>query len=241
MPYVQAPTTLLAQVDSSIGGKTGVDTPEGKNLVGSFYPPRMIWIDPSVLRTLPARQWRNGIAEVIKYGAICDSRLFALLEKKIGRLVKGYTPEWEPVIRRCAELKAKIVQKDPLDANGKRAILNFGHSIGHAIEAVTGYGRYLHGEAISIGMFVAGRLSEQLMGLSALERIRLGTLLTRAGLPARVNAPIPRARLLRFLARDKKAQDGSVRFVLLKGLGKAASGQKVHPKPLAQALSFAGL
>ncbi len=239
--YVQAPTTLLAQVDASIGGKTGVDVPEGKNLVGSFYHPHLIWIDPETLKSLPAKHWRNGLAEVIKYGAICDAGLFEVLEQKMERLKSGYSAEWEPVIRRCAELKSDIVKKDPTETTGLRTILNFGHSIGHAIEAATGYRRYLHGEAISIGMFVAGMLSEELAGLSAVDRIRLGTLLTKAGLPARVNSPIPRVRLLQFLSRDKKAQDGSVRFVLLKGLGEAASGQMVPPAVLAQALSASGL
>src|SRR5205823_12467368 len=194
VPDVKGPTTILAQVDASIGGKTGVDVPEGKNLVGSFYHPRFVWIDPSVLKTLPARHWRNGMAEVIKYGAICDAGLFEVLEQKIDGLLKGYSAEWEPVIRRCAEHKADIVKKDPTETTGLRAILNFGHSVGHAIEAATGYRRYLHGEAISIGMFVAALLSEQLSGLSGLDRIRLGTLLTKAGLPARVSSPIPRAR-----------------------------------------------
>ncbi len=241
VPYVQVPTTLLAQVDASIGGKTGVDVPEGKNLVGSFYHPRLIWIDPAVLKTLPAKHWRNGLAEVIKYGAICDAGLFEILEQKIDRLLKGYSADWEPVIRRCAELKAAIVAKDPVETTGQRAILNFGHSVGHAIEASTGYRRYLHGEAISIGMFVAGMLSEQLADLEAVDRIRLGTLLTKAGLPARVHSPIPRARILEFLARDKKAQDGSVRFVLLKGLGEATSGHEVPMDVLVHALSASGL
>ena len=241
VPYVQAPTTLLAQVDASIGGKTGVDIPEGKNLVGSFYHPRIIWIDPSVLRTLPAKHWRNGLAEVIKYGAIADAGLFSVLEQKMDQLLKGYSADWEPIVRRCAELKADIVAKDPTETNGLRAILNFGHSVGHAIEAATGYRRYLHGEAISIGMFVAGMLSERLAGLPSLDRIRLGTLLTKAGLPARVSSKIPRNKFLEFLARDKKTQDESVRFILLKGLGNAVSGQQVPREALEQALSASGL
>ena len=167
IPFVQVPTTLLAQVDASIGGKTGVDIPEGKNLVGSFYHPRMIWIDPSMLKTLPPRHWRNGLAEVIKCGAIRDAKLFGLLERKIDKLVKGYSADWLPVIRRCAEIKTNVVEKDPLETKGLRAILNFGHTAGHAIEAAGGYRDYLHGEAISIGMFVAGGLSEELCSLGA--------------------------------------------------------------------------
>lgn len=241
VPYIQVPTTLLAQVDSSIGGKTGVDTPEGKNLVGAFYHPRIIWITPDLLKTLPARHWRNGLAEVIKYGAIRDAALFEILERKMDRLLKGYSADWVPVIKRCAEIKADVVKKDPTETKGLRAILNFGHSVGHAIEAATGYRQYLHGEAISIGMFVAGLLSEQLSGLDGIDRIRLGTLLTKAGLPARVKRPIPRSRLLQFLARDKKVQNGTVRFVLLKGLGEALSQQKIAPDVLALALSASGL
>ena len=241
IPYVQVPTTLLAQVDASIGGKTGVDIPEGKNLVGSFYHPQLIWIDPTLLRSLPLRHWANGLAEVIKYGAICDARLFQVLERKIEKLRKGYSKEWDAVIKRCAELKAAIVRKDPTETTGRRAILNFGHTIGHAIEAATGYRRYLHGEAISIGMCAAGLLSEALLGLPHVDRIRLGSLLTRAGLPSRVKHPIPRGRTLQFLARDKKVQDGRVRFVLLKGMGEAASQQGVPPDLLTEALSAVGL
>jgi 3-dehydroquinate synthase len=241
VPYVQVPTTLLAQVDSSIGGKTGVDILEGKNLVGSFYHPRITWIDPTVLKSLPERHWRNGLAEVIKYGAIRDLKLFELLEKKMDRLVKGYSSAWVSIIARCATIKSEIVKKDPMEISGLRALLNFGHSIGHAIEAATGYGDYLHGEAISIGMFAAGILSEQVSGLDGLERIRLGTLLTRAGLPGRVRKPIARERILQFLGRDKKVQDGAIRFVLLKGIGEAVTGQGVRQETLALALSAVGL
>ncbi len=241
IPYVQVPTTLVSQVDASIGGKTGVDIPEGKNLVGSFYHPRLIWIDPALLKSLPEKHWRNGLAEVIKYGAIRDRKLFRLLERKIDRLAKGFSPDWVPVIARCARIKAEVVEKDPAETTGLRAILNFGHSVGHAIEAADGYREYLHGEAISIGMFVAGVLSEELTGLETVDRIRLGTLLTKAGLPARVKRPIPRERLLRYLARDKKVQDGTMRFVLLKGLGEAVSHQVVPPEILDPALSVSGL
>jgi 3-dehydroquinate synthase len=241
IPFIQVPTTLLAQVDASIGGKTGVDIPEGKNLVGAFYHPRIIWIEPALLKTLPARHWRNGLAEVIKYGAIRDAQLFALLERKIEKLVQGYSRDWVPIIRRCALIKTEVAEKDPYETKGLRAILNFGHTVGHAIEAAAGYRDYLHGEAISIGMFVGGLLSEELSGLSSLDRIRLGTLLTKAGLPARVSRPIPREKLLQFLARDKKAQDGAVRFVLLKKVGQAVSGRSVPSGALADALTPFGL
>ena len=238
---VQVPTTLLAQVDAAIGGKTAVDIPEGKNLVGAFYHPLFVWIDPTLLKTLPARHWRNGLAEVIKYGAIRDARLFERMERRIDHLVNGYSPEWVPIIARCAKIKSEIVKKDPLEKTGLRALLNFGHSVGHAVEAAAGYHEYLHGEAIAIGMFAAALLSEQLTGLDPADRIRLGTLLSRAGLPAGVRQPIARRRIMEFLARDKKVRDGTVRFVLLKGLGRAVSGQSVSPELLDGALSASGL
>jgi len=241
VPFVQVPTTLLAQVDASIGGKTGVDIPEGKNLVGSFYHPRLVWIDPVLLRSLPNAHWRNGMAEVIKYGAIADAKLFRLLEAKIGRLMKGYSAAWIPIIARCAQIKASVVQKDPRETRGLRAILNFGHSVGHAIEAATGYLAYRHGEAISIGMFAAGWLSQQRGLLDAVDRIRLGTLLTKAGLPLRVRKPIARERLMWYLARDKKVERGAIKFVLLRGLGQAVPGQAVEPEALAAALAASGL
>jgi 3-dehydroquinate synthase len=228
-------------VDAAIGGKTAVDLPEGKNLAGAFYFPLFVWIDPSLLKTLPARHWRNGLAEVIKYGAIRDSRLFERLERRIDHLVKGYSAEWASIIARCAQMKAEVVRKDPVETTGQRAVLNFGHSVGHAVEAAAGYRGYLHGEAIAVGMAVAANLSERLAGLKSSDRGRLHSLLLRAGLPVKVRKPIPRRRLLEFLARDKKTRDGSVRFVLLKGLGRAASGRAVPPDQLAKALSASGL
>jgi 3-dehydroquinate synthase len=238
---VQVPTTLLAQVDAAIGGKTAVDIPEGKNLVGTFYQPLIVWIDPALLKTLPEKHWRNGLAEVIKYGVIRDAALFERLERRIDHLVKGYSSEWVPIIARCAKIKAEVVKKDPVETTGLRALLNFGHSVGHAVEAAGGYQGYLHGEAISIGMFAAALLSESLTGLRPVDRIRLGSLLTRAGLPVRVRHPIARRRIMDFLARDKKVRDGAVRFVLLKGLGRAVSGRSVPAEFLDAALSTSGL
>lgn len=239
--FVQVPTTLLAQVDAAIGGKTGVDIPEGKNLVGCFYQPRLVWIDPALLRTLPKSHWHNGLAEVIKYAAIGDRALFATLEKHMESLLQGLSAPWVSIIGRCAEMKARIVERDPFETRGVRSLLNFGHSVGHAIEAATDFSRYLHGEAIAIGMFVAAFISQQAGLIDSVERIRLGTLLTRAGLPSRVDTPIPRARILEFLSRDKKVANGSVRFVLLKGIGKAEAGQAVSPEALDIALSASGL
>jgi 3-dehydroquinate synthase len=241
IPYVQIPTTLLAQVDSSIGGKTGVDIAQGKNLVGIFNQPRLVWTDPRLLDSLPKEHWHNGMAEVIKYGAISDRKLFATLEKKADSLLKGYSPEWLPIITRCIQIKARVVESDPQETSGLRAALNFGHSIGHAIEAATGYAEYLHGEAIAIGMFAAAIISQQQGLMDSLDKIRLGTLLTKAGLPLRVRAPIPRPRLMEFLARDKKSAGGAVRFVLLEGISRVKPGQTVAPEVLDLALSTVGL
>ena len=239
--FVQIPTTLLAQVDSSIGGKTGIDIPQGKNLVGSFYQPRLVWIDPQLMKSLPKEHWRNGMAEVIKYGAILDEKLFATLEKQMEELVTGYSAAWVPIIARCAELKADVVEEDPHETIGLRAILNFGHSLGHAIEAATGFTRYLHGEAISSGMFVAAIISQQQELMDQVDRIRLGTLLTKRDCRFGVRAPIARKPLMEFLARDKKATAGTVRFVLLEGIGQAKSGQTVSPEVLEVALTTVGL
>lgn len=241
IPYVQVPTTLLAQVDSSIGGKTGVDIPEGKNLVGAFYHPRLVWQDAALLKSLPVAHWRNGIAEVVKYAAIFDADLFATLEKHVEKLVKGYSPLWPDIIARCARWKAETVQKDPFETKGLRALLNFGHTAGHAIEAAAGYRDYLHGEAISIGMFVALFISQEMEFLEPIDRIRLGTLLTKAGLPAQVRKPLPLARILEFMSRDKKVHQGAVRFVLLKKIGEAVSGQSVPQDILEPALSMSGI
>lgn len=241
VPFVQAPTTLLAQVDASIGGKTGVDIPEGKNLVGAFYHPRLIWIDPEVLSTLPARHWRNGLAEVIKYGAIRDARLFARLEARMEDLVQGRPAAWTPIIARCAAIKADVVERDPVETRGVRAMLNFGHTVGHAIEAAAGYRGVLHGEAVSIGMAVAGALSERLCGLPGIDRVRLNSLLARAGLPTRLLRPLRRSALLEYLQRDKKSDRGTVKFVLLKKLGAAQGGWTVPEVALSEALAAAGV
>jgi 3-dehydroquinate synthase len=239
--FVQIPTTLLAQVDSSIGGKTGVDIPQGKNLVGVFYQPKLVWIDPELLRTLPKEHLRNGMAEVIKYGAILDEKLFATLEKKAETLLQGFSDEWTPIIARCAELKARVVEEDPHETSGRRALLNFGHTIGHAIEAATGYRGYLHGEAVSIGMFAASIISQQQDLLDQVDRIRLGTLLSKVDLPIAARSPIPRKKLMEYLSRDKKSDNGVVRFVLLEQIGKAVSGQTVSPEVLEVALTTVGL
>ncbi|HET7623758.1 MAG TPA: 3-dehydroquinate synthase, partial [Verrucomicrobiae bacterium] len=171
--FVQVPTTLLAQVDSSVGGKVGVNLKSGKNLVGAFYQPKLVLCDPDTLKTLPAREYRSGLAEVIKYGIIRDAKLFARLERDMAKLLQRETKTLAPIIARCCEIKADVVGRDETES-GLRAILNFGHTIGHGLEAISGYGKYLHGEAISIGQIAAAELSASVLGFprSDVEKIR---------------------------------------------------------------------
>ncbi len=178
--FVQVPTTLLAQVDSSVGGKVGVNLKAGKNLVGAFYQPRLVLCDLDTLATLPEREFRAGLAEVIKYGIIYDARLFAQLERDLPRLLRREPETLAAVIARCCEIKAEVVGQDETEG-GLRAILNFGHTIGHAIENISGYGKYLHGEAIAIGQVAAARLSAEALGLPAGDVERVTELFKRAG------------------------------------------------------------
>src|SRR5215472_4934818 len=183
--FVQVPTTLLAQVDSSVGGKVGVNLDAGKNLVGAFYQPRLVLCDLETLRTLPDREFRAGIAEVIKYGIIYDAALFARLERDFSNVLARDPKTLSAVIGRCCQIKADVVGQDETEG-GLRAILNFGHTIGHALEAVSHYGKYLHGEAISIGQVAAARLSAELLGLPASHVERIRRLFERAGLPTEI-------------------------------------------------------
>lgn len=215
VPYIQVPTTLLAQVDSSVGGKTGVNHPAGKNLIGAFYQPRIVLIDTRTLSTLPDRELKAGLAEVIKYGAICDVEFFTWLEDNMPSLLARDAATLGTAIRRCCELKAEVVADDERET-GRRAILNFGHTFGHAIERCQGYGDWLHGEAVAAGMVMAAALS----GLDATDQKRLSALIAAAGLPT---APpdIPAATMRDAMGLDKKAVGQSLRFVLLKKLGEA--------------------
>ena len=212
---IQVPTTLLSQVDSSVGGKTGVNHPGGKNLVGAFYQPRVVLIDTGTLDTLPAREFSAGLAEVVKYGAIADSGFFAWLEDNIDALMARDAQALGHAIRRSCEIKAEVVAEDEREA-GRRAILNFGHTFGHAIEHCQGYGEWLHGEAVAAGMVMAARLS----GVAEADCDRLVGLLERAGLPV---APpqVGAEALLDAMRRDKKVLKKTLRFVLLRGLGDA--------------------
>ena len=219
IPFVQVPTTLLAQVDSSVGGKTGLNLPEGKNLVGAFYQPQAVWADLSVLRTLPQRELAAGLAEVIKYGPIADEEFFCWLEANIERLVARDATALAVAVRRCCEIKAAVVAADEHEG-GLRAILNFGHTFGHALEAGLGYGRLLHGEAVGLGMLMAMELSVQELGADAGLVPRLKQLLVRAGLPT--VAPFMEAeRFLALMRGDKKAAAGMVRYILVPRLGAA--------------------
>ena len=213
--FIQVPTTLLAQVDSSVGGKTGVNHPQGKNLIGAFHQPRIVLIDTDTLNTLPERELRAGLAEVIKHGAIADAEFFAWLEANMPMLLKKDPVALAHAVRRSCEIKAAVVAEDEREA-GKRAILNFGHTFGHAIENCLGYGEWLHGEAVAAGMLMAAELS----GLEDDDKRRLRELIAAAGLPV---APpdIGGEEMLRTMGRDKKVQDKSLRFVLLRQLGDA--------------------
>jgi 3-dehydroquinate synthase len=238
--FVQAPTTLLAQVDSSVGGKVGVNLPAGKNLVGAFYQPRFVLCDLSALATLPIRQFRSGLAEVIKYGIIYDAALFDRLEKNLGLLLKRDAAALAETVARCCEIKAEVVARDEKD-EGVRAILNFGHTIGHALETISGYGKFLHGEAIAIGQVAAARLSVALTGLSAGEAQRIEALLRRAGLPVAVPLSAPQqARLLAAMRLDKKVSGGEIQFVLARRIGKVEPGLKAPPALIAKVLQTAG-
>jgi len=236
IPFVQVPTTLLAQVDSSVGGKVGVNLAAGKNLVGAFYQPRLVLCDLATLRSLPVRELRAGLAEVIKYGIIYDASLFARLERDLPRLLRRDPAILADVVARCCEIKADVVRQDEHET-GLRAILNFGHTIGHAIEAISGYGKYLHGEAISIGQVAAAKLSTQLLHFPPADTRRIQKLFQRARLPIRINlSPAQKRRLLDAMLLDKKVTSGQVKFVLARSLGHVQPGHQVPPDAILRAL-----
>lgn len=237
VPFVQVPTTLLAQVDSSVGGKVGVNLKAGKNLVGAFHQPRFVLCDLDTLKTLPEREFRAGLAEVVKYGVIYDADLFRAIERDGDKLLARNAQALTAVIARCCEIKADVVSQDETE-NGLRQILNFGHTIGHAIEAVSGYGKYLHGEAIAIGQTLAARLSVKLLGLPERDAIRIGNLLAGLGLPNRIH--LTRRQIERLFAAmrlDKKVSGGEVKFVLAKRIGKVVWGQRVPEAAIEEVLT----
>ena len=217
--YVQIPTTLLAQVDSSVGGKTGVNHPGGKNLIGAFYQPQSVIADIDTLTTLPDRELRAGLAEVIKYGCVWDPLLFDWLDDHVPELLARDVDALTYAIARSCEIKATVVGKDEREQN-LRAILNFGHTFGHAIEAATAYETYLHGEAVGLGMLIAADLSRRLGLIESGTQDRVRDILTRAGLPTEVPR-IGAAKALELMQMDKKVLAGAVRLVLLEKLGRA--------------------
>jgi 3-dehydroquinate synthase len=223
--YVQVPTTLLAQVDSSVGGKTAINHPMGKNMIGAFYQPRCVLADLSTLETLPEREFAAGLAEVIKYGPIADLTFFEWLEANLQRLISRDDEAIAYAVKRSCELKASVVATDERES-GLRAILNFGHTFGHAIEAGMGYGSWLHGEGVAVGMVMAADLSERLGLLDSKDASRIQNVIAAAGLPV-VGPKIAPSRYLELMRVDKKSERGEIRFVLLDDLGRAC----VRPAP----------
>jgi 3-dehydroquinate synthase len=227
---VQVPTTLVAQTDSAIGGKTGVNLPEGKNLVGAFYPAKLVAVDTALLKTLPEREFRGGLAEVIKYGIIADAKLFVFLEKHFEKLLVRDVKALEHVIARSAEIKAELVGKDERES-GLREILNFGHTFGHALESATGYKRYQHGEAVAWGMMAAALYGHEIRVTPAADTSRIISLVRRMGkLPAWPK--MPPKRLIGLMGSDKKTRAGKLRFVLTPGIGKAGTYEAGEPEKL---------
>ena len=220
VPFIQIPTTLLSQVDSSVGGKTGVNHPLGKNMIGAFYQPRAVIIDTDTLDTLPDRELSAGLAEVIKYGLIRDPEFFSWLEHNLDKLLARDAETLAFAIHRSCRNKAEVVAADERES-GVRATLNLGHTFGHAIETGLGYGEWLHGEAIAAGMAMATDLSRRLGWLPGADVTRIEKLIRRARLPARAPGALSPGRFLELMAVDKKVQDGRLRLVLLKRLGEA--------------------
>lgn len=231
IPYVQVPTTVLSQVDSSVGGKTGVNLPEAKNMVGTFHQPVHVIADVDTLDSLPKREWNEGFAEIIKHAAIRDASMFEAIEQIIAG--KG---DLVALIRRNISIKASVVESDEFEVTGTRAILNFGHTLGHAIESAAGYGVLLHGEAISLGLHAAAWLSSKISGLNSLELERIKSALAAFDLPLRLSDDLTDEDILRRMKMDKKFDQGAIRFVLVKTLGEAFVSKDIHEGHLKQAL-----
>ncbi|MCA9208592.1 MAG: 3-dehydroquinate synthase [Planctomycetales bacterium] len=218
LSFVQVPTTLLAQVDSSVGGKVGINLPHAKNMVGAFWQPRYVAIDTATLKTLPDREYRSGLAEVVKYGVILDAEFFAYLEQHVDQLNRRDSETLRYVVARCCRLKADVVENDERELTGLRAVLNYGHTFCHAIETVTGYGEYLHGEAVAIGMLCASRLAELLGRVDRELTERQYRLLDALKLPTSV-PDVEHDSLVAAMRHDKKVEHGKLRFVLPSRMG----------------------
>ena len=219
IPLFMVPTTLLSMVDSSVGGKVGINHPKGKNLIGAFHQPAGVWIDTDVLKTLPDREYRSGLAEVVKYGVIMDPAFFESLERNRDAILARDPATIGPMIARCCRLKADVVEQDEREETGLRAILNYGHTFAHAFETVGGYGTWLHGEAVAAGMVCASRLAVQRGQIEPTVTRRQVELLTAFGLPVSPNPQWDRDELIDVMRRDKKNVGGKMRFVLPTELG----------------------
>ena len=218
IPFVQVPTTLLSQVDSSVGGKTAVNHPKGKNMIGAFYQPRMVIADLDTLQTLPQNEFRAGLAEVIKYGVISDASLFGYLENNVEKILQLDHECLAHIIKTSCAIKAKVVEKDERESH-YRMILNFGHTLGHAIEALTGYSKFIHGEAVAIGMVYAAKLSQQLGKCQGAVSSRLSKLVNKFGLPSQwPNLDSPA--VIECLYHDKKTMNHKIKFILIKDIGR---------------------
>ncbi len=219
VPYIQVPTTLLAQIDSAIGGKTAIDLKYGKNLVGAFYQPKMVYSDTKVLKTLSPRQIRNGLAEAVKYGVIDDAALFRFIEAGYGKILKCDPKSLTHLVESCSRIKARVVMADEKETKGIRTILNFGHTAGHAVEAASRYGQYQHGEAVALGMRVAAQISCALGLFKPADAERLGQLISAIGLPQKINK-VKLKDIIELMRHDKKFVAGRNRFVLATEIGR---------------------
>lgn len=235
IPYIQIPTTLLSQVDSSVGGKTAVNHPLGKNMIGTFWQPSLVWIDVHTLDSLSEREFLSGIAEVIKYGIIWDSEFFEFLDKNWDKILKRDKNLLIKIIKRSCEIKSEVVSKDERESF-LRAILNYGHSIGHAIETLTGYSTYLHGEAISIGMVYEAKLSKMLGLLNKEDFERIKKILKQYGLPVDIPTIVDVQGILRVILLDKKNISGKIRMVIPEGIGKMKINFEVDQEALKKVL-----
>jgi 3-dehydroquinate synthase len=234
--FIQIPTTLLSQVDSSVGGKTGVNHALGKNMIGAFYQPQCVLADIDVLNSLPTRELQAGLAEVIKYGLLGNSAFFSWLEDNIDALMARDADKMAYAVRICCEEKARIVAADEREG-GLRALLNLGHTFGHAIEAAMGYGTWLHGEAVGAGMVMAADLSHRIGWLNAVDARRARALIERAGLPVAPPSSMTADQFLNLMSVDKKVQSGKIRFVLLRSIGNAVLESGIAPALLDETLT----
>jgi 3-dehydroquinate synthase len=237
LPLLMLPTSLLAQVDSSVGGKVGVNHPHAKNIIGAFHQPCGVWIDTDTLSTLPDRELRCGLAEVVKYGVILDAPFFAGLEAEVPAILDRQPDVLRTIVAHCCRLKADVVARDEREETGLRAVLNFGHTVGHAIEAVAGYtGAFQHGEAVAAGMVAESRLAERLGWIEPALTARVVRLLEAFGLPTSIRGLSP-AQLLEAMSRDKKNQRGETRFVLPRALGRVELTAAAGPEQLLEILT----